>query len=274
MARLIAFVVLLGCALPMPTARAADPVVVNQSARAVSTLNGVLVYGREPHLKWMCLRRVGGTVLRAHGLARGCPGDLGVDRNGRVVLPFARERIKHGRVVSASWHVYDVKSDRVRPLAGVPSGKCAAAQVAIWGRRTAYSLRCSSKARNGLWVKDGRKTRRILDSTVLLERFVLRGGTLAGAVDTGPGDGPYEIDQLMVGGKRCVRPLEGSQGNFENEELFRFWIADGYFVWSSGYFLGGNAASGATSQSRGLFTSKVPSHCATPGPNGRFAFDP
>jgi len=272
--RLLVLTTLLGCALPISSARAADPIVVNQSARKVSALNGTLVYGREPHLKWECLRRVGGKVMRAHGLPRGCPGDLGVDRKGRVVLPFVRERVKHGTVVSASWHVYDVKSDRVRPLRGVPSGKCAATQVAIWGRRTAYSLGCSSPARNGLWVKDGKKTQRILDSTVLLEGFVLRGGTIAGAVDTGPGEGPYEIDQLMVGGKRCVRPIEGSRGNSENEELFRFWIVNGYFVWSSGYFIGGNAASGATSLARGLLTSKVPSQCATPGPNGRFEFNP
>jgi hypothetical protein len=270
--RLSAVVVLGSCALPLASARAADPLVVNQSAREVSALDGNLVYERKQHGKWLCMRSVGGKVSVAHGVpAPGCEGRMALDSNGRVVLQFFRERVKHGKVISVRRYLYDVKSDRVRRVTGLPAGMCHFDPWAIWGRRTVYGVGCSSKARNGLWVKDGKKTQRILNSAQSVEALALRGGTLAAELNVFAQD--IQRYQLMVGGKRCVRAIEGSTSSLENEDLAGLWIANGNIVWSTGYFRGDRAGE-PPSPYRAFLTSKVPAHCATPGPNGRYEFDP
>ncbi|HEY0630769.1 MAG TPA: hypothetical protein VGC98_01840 [Thermoleophilaceae bacterium] len=268
--------VVCGLALPVAAASAADPVVVNQSARAVSALGGDLVYLRKPQGKYVCMRRVAGKVSRASGLPPidGCSRRMAVDSKGRVVVVFPRYRTHGNTVLSARWYVYDVKSDRARPLTGLPGGMCPTDPVVIWGKRMAYAVSCASKTRNGLWVKDGKRTQRILASATDLGRLVLRGDTLAGSLDVGPGDGPFRIYQLMVGGKRCVRAIEGSEGNSETEDLAGVWIAGGNIVWSTGYFRGDGPGPSSGFPGRALLTSRVPSHCAAPGPNGRFEFDP
>jgi hypothetical protein len=271
--RLLVATTLLGCALPIASARAADPVVVNQSARQVSALNGMLVYERKPHGKWLCMRSVGGHVSTAHGVpAPGCGGTMGIDSKGRVVLPFARYRTKHGVIVSARRYLYDVKSDRVRSMTGLPSGMCPVDAFEIWGKRIAYTVGCASKKRNGLWVKDGNKTQRIVASSERIVSFVLRGRTLAGELNLFAQD--YQRYLLMVGGQRCVRAIAGANGNLETEDLSGLWIANGNIVWSKGYFRGDTTGSPAPSPDRGLFTSKVPSQCGAPGPNGRYDFNP
>jgi hypothetical protein len=273
MRRFLFLSMLLGCALPIASARAADPVVVNQSARQVSALNGMLVYERKPHGKWLCMRSVGGHVSRAHGVpAPGCGGKMGLDSKGRVVLPFARYRIKHGAIVSARRYLYDVKSDRVQALTGLPSGMCPTDPFVVWGKRIAYGVSCASKKRNGLWVKDGKTTQRILDSAQAVVTLALRGGTLAAQLNLAAQD--YQAYQLMVGGKRCVRAIPGSNGNLETEDLAGLWVANGNIVWSKGYFRGDSSASPPALSDRGFFTSKVPSQCGAPGPNGRYEFNP
>ena len=197
---------------------------------------------------------------------------MGLDSKGRVVLPFARYRIKHSAIVSARRYLYDVGSDRVRPMTGLPSGMCPLDGFAIWGKRIAYSVSCSSKARNGVWVKDGNKTQRIVAAPQSVLTFVLRGSTLAGELDLGAQD--YQRYLLMVGGKRCVRAIPGSIANLETEDLAGIWIANGTVVWSKGYFRGDSTGSPPASPDRGLFTSKVPSDCSAPGPNSRFEFNP
>jgi hypothetical protein len=271
--KLIVLTVLSALALPAASARAADPIVVNQSARQVSALNGMLVFERKPEGKWLCMRSVGGKVSVAHGVpAPGCGGHMALDSKGRVVLPFARYTIKHHFVQSARRYLYDVKSDRVRPLTGLPSGMCPLDPFVIWGKRIAYGVSCASKSRNGLWVKDGKTTRRILASAQRVEALALRGATLAGQLDLGAQD--YQRYLLMVGGKRCVRAIAGSNGNLETEDLAGLWIANGNVVWSTGYFRGDTTGPPTASPGRGFLTSKVPSHCATPGPNGRYEFNP
>ena len=273
MRRLLLFTTLLGCALPIASARAADPVVVNQSARQVSALHGMLVFERKPHGKWLCMRSVGGKVSVVHGVpAPGCEGRMALDSRGRVVLTSNVHRVKHGVSRTASWYLYDVGSDRVRPLKGLPRGRCADDDVAIWGSRIAYTVTCSSKKHNGLWLKDGKTTRRILDSSVPVEALALRGGTLAGLLNTSAQD--FQIYQLAVGGKRCVRAIPGSNGNLETEDLGGLWVANGNIVWSKGYFRGDSSASPPALADRGFFTSKVPSQCGAPGPNGRYEFNP
>jgi hypothetical protein len=271
-ARPVVIAVLFAFALQVANASAADPVIVNQSARAVSALNGDLIYLRKPQGKYVCMRRVGGKVSRASRLPPvvGCSYAMALDGKGRVIVLFPRYR-KHGNaVVSARWYVYDVKSDRVRPMNGLPGGMCPYDPVVTWRKRMAYAVSCGSKKRNGLWVKDGTKTQRILASAIGIGYLVLRGDTLAGGLDMGAQD--FQIYQLMVGGKRCVRAIEGSQGNSENEDLGGLWIANGNIVWSRGYFRGD--APGSGSPYKALLASKVPTHCAAPGPNGRFEFDP
>jgi hypothetical protein len=269
--KVAALAVLCAWALPLASARAADPVVVNQSARQVSALGGNLVYERKQNGKWLCMRSVGGNVSVAHGVpAPGCEGRMALDSKGRVVMVFNTHQTKRGVVRTASWRLYDVKSDRVRPLTGLPGGRCADDELAIWRSRIAYSVSCSSKQRNGLWLKDGKKTSRILASPQRVEGLALRGGTLAGQLDLGAQD--YQRYLLAVDGKRCVRAIEGSTSNLETEDLAGLWIANGNIVWSTFYFRGDTAGPGFPG--RGFLTSKVPSHCDTPGPNGRYEFDP
>jgi hypothetical protein len=271
-AKLAVLAALSALALPAASARAADPIVVNQSAREVSALHGKLVFERKQQGKWLCMRSVGGKVSVAHGVpAPGCEGRMALDRKGRVVLVFNTHQTKRGVVRTATWRLYDVKSDRVRPLAGLPGGRCVDDVVAIWRSRIAYSVSCSSKQRNGLWLTDGKQKHRILASPHTVVALALRGGTLAGLLNVFAQD--TQVYQLAVDGKRCVRPIEGSNGNLENEDLAGVWVANGNIVWSSGYFRGDTATT-PPSPLRAFHTSKVPSKCAASGPNGRYEFNP
>ena len=271
-ARVVVLVVLGALALPATSARAADPIVVNQSAESVGALDGNLVFERKVNGKFICMRLVDGKVSRAHGVpAPACPTGLTLDAEGRVVALFTRDRIRHHTVVSERWFVYDVKSDRARPVTGLPAGMCPLDdRVAIWGRRMAYQVSCSSKKRNGTWLKDGKKTQRILASPRTVVGLVLRGGTLAGLLNPSAQDS--RVYQLAVGGKRCVHAIAGSGGSLENEDLAGLWIANGNIVWSTGYFRG-DPAGMPPSPYRTFLTSRVPSHCTTPGPNGRYEFN-
>jgi hypothetical protein len=271
-AKLVLLGALCALALPAASAGAADPIAVNQSARQVSALDGNLVFERKQHGKWLCMRSVGGKVSVAHGVpAPGCQGRMALDSKGRVVLQFFRERVRHGKVLSVRRYLYDVKRDRVRRVTGLPAGMCEFDPWAIWGRRTVYGVNCSSTKRNGLWLKDGKKTQRILASSQGVEALALRGGTLAGQLDLGAQD--YQRYLLAVGGKRCVRAIDGSTANLETEDLAGLWVANGSIVWSTGYFRG-DTASMPSSPYRAFLASKVPSHCATPGPTGRYEFNP
>jgi hypothetical protein len=220
------------------------------------------------------MRRVGGKLLRAtHLPLPDCGGGaMGLDSHGRVISLFSVYVSKGSTLVSVRWYAYDLKSDRTRRVTGLPGAGCAVKALAIWLKRTVYAAECTSKKRSGVWATEGNKTRRILASAQFVDGFVLRGGTLAGIVETGPGDGPFEVYQFMVGWKPCVRAIESSRDNSENEELGGLWIVNGNIVWARGYYRGDPA--GLASPDRGLFTAKVPSHCAAPGPNGRFDFNP
>src|SRR3954471_20388826 len=150
-------------AVPATSAGAADPVVANHSAVSISALDGNLLSARKVQGKYVCMRRVGGKVSRATpvpGSACG-GGDLGLDSKGRVVYPFAVYRMKKGVRVSARWFLYDLKSDHARPFKGLPGGGCFVETALIWRKRLVYGTRCPSKKRTGLWVEEGKKTRRI-----------------------------------------------------------------------------------------------------------------
>src|SRR4051812_15617504 len=113
-------------AVAAPGAGAADPVVANHSAVAISALDGNLLSARRVQGKFVCMRRVGGKVSRATpvpGSACG-GGDLGLDSKGRVVYPFGVYRMKKGVRLSARWYLYDLKNDRARRIKGLPGGGC------------------------------------------------------------------------------------------------------------------------------------------------------
>jgi hypothetical protein len=256
-------------ALPAASARAADPVIVSQRILTGPTvLNGNMVYRQGPK-PGVCMRRVGGKLSRATRLPLpDCgAGGMNLDSHGRVVSVYSHARFKGGNLVSVRWYAYDVKSDRTRRVTGLPGGDCIVSALSIWRTRTVYAAKCSSKKRSGVWMKEGKRTTRVLASAELVEGFVLRGGTLAGIVDVDADT--FQAYQLMVGGKPCVRAIESSRDDPENKEVGGLWIANGNIVWARGYYPNDVPAPYA-----GLFTAKVPSHCAAPGPNGRFDFTP
>ena len=261
------------CGLTLLTAgaRAADPVVVSQRLQgSVSALKGNLVYPLEKTKgePYVCMRRVGGRLLRAHIPHRGCgAGDMVLGRRGRVIYLYPVHRSEGSAGVPVRWYAYDVKSDRTRRVTGLPGGGCIVSDVGIWRKRTVYAAECPSEQRSGVWAKDGQKTTRIFASTHLVDGgFVLRGGTLVG-IDQSEDD--IDVYQLMVGGKRCVRVIESAHDNLAREEIGGLWIANGKIVWTRGYYPERPPESFA-----GLFTAEVASHCAAPGPNGRFNFYP
>ena len=259
---------LCGLALPAASARAADPVIVSQQLQGgVSALKGNLVYPlrNKKGEPFVCMRRVGGKLLRAHVPREGCGArSMGLGARGRVIDLYP---VYGSKGVPVRWYAYDVKSDRTRRVTGLPGHGCVVTALAIWRKRTVYAAKCPSAQRSGVWARDGKKKTRIVASTDFAG-FVLRGGTLAG-IDGAEGEGDYDVYQLMVGGKRCVRAIEGTHDTSENEEVWGLWIANGKIVWTRGYYSGGPPESFA-----GLFTAKVPSHCAAPGPDGRFNFYP
>jgi hypothetical protein len=265
---LVFLAALCGLTLPTASARAADPVIVSEQLQVgFSALNGNLVYPlkKTKGEPYVCMRRVGGKLLRARIPGEGCgAGGMGLDRHGRVIYVYP---VYARTTVPVRWYAYDVKSDRTRLVTGLPRRGCTVAALAIWRKRTVYAARCPSEQRSGVWAKVGKKTTRIVASTDFAG-FVLRGGTLAG-IDGANGEGEFDIYQLMVDGKRCVRAIESANDTSENEEVGGFWIANGQIVWARGYYPGDPPQPYA-----GLFTAKVPSHCAAPGPNGRLNFYP
>src|SRR3954470_17384176 len=105
-------------ALPVTDARAADPIVAHDTVlSSLHAFRGTLVYKKRTGKKtgvWM--RRVGGKLRRAKRIPAGAVdvGEMGLDSKGRTVLHVA---------TSASNYIYDVASDRRRPLKGLPSGR-------------------------------------------------------------------------------------------------------------------------------------------------------
>src|SRR4051794_17389955 len=104
-----------GLTLPAASARAADPVIVSDHLQGgLTALGGNLVYPlkKTKGKFYVCMRRVGGKLLRAHLPRGGCgAGTLGLDRRGRVVYLFP---LYLSEGVPMRWYAYGVKSDRTR----------------------------------------------------------------------------------------------------------------------------------------------------------------
>jgi hypothetical protein len=76
------------------------------------------------------------------------------------VLPFVRETLTPEHyLINPHWWLYDVAGDRVRPLRGLPGGKCTPVNVAVWRNRIAYHSQCQSNA--GVFLRTGGHTRRV-----------------------------------------------------------------------------------------------------------------
>src|SRR4051794_6259870 len=91
-------------------AQARDRVIAHDATiRSIYALGGDLVYSRGADGAWM--RWVGGKLTKASGIPRdGGASAIGRDAKGRTVLTFA---------LSGKWYVYDLASDRARPLGGL-----------------------------------------------------------------------------------------------------------------------------------------------------------
>src|SRR3954451_13688163 len=108
---------LYGPAAGTASARAADPVVVNQRVLfGPSALDGNLIYvAKTASGARVCMRNVGGKLRRAHLSASYCGGGpMGLDSRGRVVYMFAIYPKKGGLYTSVPWYAYDLKGDRTR----------------------------------------------------------------------------------------------------------------------------------------------------------------
>src|SRR3954451_3816358 len=114
---------LCGPAAGTASARAADPVVVNQRVLfGPSALDGNLLYvAKTASGTRVCMRKVGGKLRRAHLSASYCGGGpMGLDSRGRVVYLYAIYRRKGASGVPVRWYAYDLKGDRIRQVKGAP----------------------------------------------------------------------------------------------------------------------------------------------------------
>jgi hypothetical protein len=249
-------------------ARPADPVLAHDTLiRAIYPLDGDLVYLRAarplPHRVWMA--RFQGHLRRAHGIPRrALAGDIGRDAKGRKVFTFAVAR-KNGFDVATKWFAYDLAHDRTRPLHGLPAD-CIVEWAAVWRGDTAYTAACKDAASSGVFVRQGKRARRV-SADPGGQRVVFRGGTLAVVFDDGSDD--FFVLQWMANGAKCVKRIDASFGD-ATSELGWFprdlWVANGYLVWTMG-----------DPQSRpdfAILAAKVAPGCATPGPVGQLAFAP
>jgi hypothetical protein len=250
-------------------ARAADPVVAHDTLiRSIYPLDGDLVYFRAgsslPQRVWMA--RVRGHLRRARGIPqRAVPGDIGRDGKGRKVFTFAVERRKKFTVVSSKWFVYDLVHDRTRPVHGLPAN-CVVGWLSVWRGSMAYTAGCKSAASSGLFVRQGKRTRRVSPDPGG-QRLVFRGGTLAVVFDDGSDD--FFVLQWMANGKQCHRRIDTSFGD-ATSELGWFpsdlWIANGSLAWTMGDW--------RSRPDFAILAAKIAAGCAAPGPVGLLPFTP
>jgi hypothetical protein len=253
-------------------AHAADPILAHDTKiSSISPLGGDLVYRRDvrpvPKRVWMAL---------FHGRlrhARGIPdkrtifsGDIGLDAKGRKVFTFGSWHQKNGVILSTKWFAYDLASNRTRPLGGLPA-KCVVGWAAVWRGSMAYTAGCKSDSKSGLFVKQGKSTRRVSRDPGG-NPLVFRGGTLAVVFDTGLDD--YVVKQWMSNGRQCEHWIDSSYGDATPGGTAwapsGLWTTGGTLTWTMGY--------PPSQPDFGILTAKIPQGCATPGPIGKLAFTP
>jgi hypothetical protein len=268
---LVAVLAVLALSQPAPAHAAGAPVANDTMIRNVYPLGRDLVYRRgtvpsSPQRTWM--RRVGGRLLPARGIPRqgALGGDIGRDRRGRTVFTFPIPQPNSGAGFARSrWFVYDLASDRARPIRGLPERDgCFVNHVSLWRSRMAYEAHCDKESKSGLFLRQGRHTQRLLKSPEL-EALVLRGGTLAGIAQDVFGD--YSVAQYTRRGKRCLRYADASFGRGEGPFLpTGLWIANGHLTWAMGH---PDSFPGFA-----ILSAKLTGGCGKPRPVGLLALSP
>ena len=247
------------------SARAADPIIARDTLiQSIWPLDGDLVYYRSvqplPERVWMARFRG-----RLH-VARGVPpeagaGDIGRDAKGRKVFTFAVRSAGGG----PEWFVYDLRSNSTRPLSGLPSD-CAVDWVSLWRGSMAYEALCEGDQSSALFLRTGKRTRR-LESSLGVLGVAYRGGTLAVTLEDGL-DNAY-VEQWAANGKRCIRRIDSSFGDATNNDGWYptgLWMLNGYVAWAMGDF--------NVRPDFAILAAKVARGCKAPGPTGLFSFRP
>jgi hypothetical protein len=256
--RLAAAASLCPLVLSLP-AQARDRVIARDTAiQSIYALGGDLVYHRSvkpPAGAWM--RWFDGRPSRARGIPQDASaGAIGRDARGRTVLTLA---------VSGKWFAYDLARDRARPVHGLPA-RCATTWLSVWRRSMAYTALCKDDAESGMFVRQGRHTRKI-SSDPYGNDLVFRGGALAGIFDTGLDD--FVVVRYAANGKPCTKLVEPSYAGAEDPNGWwpsDLWIGGGSLTWMMGHWY--------ARPNFALLSAKLPSRCAAPAPVGRYPFTP
>jgi len=238
------------------SAVAKDRVLARDSHVArIWALDGTLVYeratgpfGQRPaRRRWM--RVVNGHVAPARGVPTAThahefvlASSIGLDRSGRVVMTFERERLRPTdipgafRVGSVQWWIYDVTSDSARRLSGLPptGGDCPIANVSVWRERLAYGD-CRA-----LYVRAGKRTQRVRVPRGFgwspgqgSRMFSLRGATLVAEL-TDFSDANF-VWLLANATGSCRQQVPDATGGVDNSRAFsesQFWLSDRYITWT------------------------------------------
>src|SRR3954471_24648074 len=164
LALVIAVAGLIAALAPPSPARAADEIVARDTLiQYVWPLDDDFVYRRlgrtRPKRVWM--GGFPGELRRARGIPQGASsGGIGLDANGRKVFTFSVQRYKQGYLLSSKWFVYDLARDRTRAVRGL-AAKCPVYWLAMWRESTVYTTRCKNPDENGVFLRQGKRTRRL-----------------------------------------------------------------------------------------------------------------
>lgn len=269
--RLLALALALVFALP-GSASAADPVVVQDThVSRVFELAGVTLYqrgasGRKPPPKRAWVRVVNGKSRVAKHIPGGRPGDIGRDWKGRVVLTFGIERQRNGHILARRWWIYDIMSDRARPVQSLPGGPCIVEDLVVWRSRKAYNATCNSDKQGGVFFRTGTRTQHVVTGHQTLPSLVLRGSSLAGIIEDGDGD--RQLWRFVDGGRKCFRPIANTYAAAEWDwRPTRVWFSGRHLVWTMGGWYG----SGPTVA---VLAAKRTGECQTLGRIGLLPFKP
>ena len=256
----------IGAALVVPASAGADELVVRDSkVGGVWAADGLFLYQRAGNSvrrplerRWM--RVVDGKAERARGVPRwAVMQDLSRDAAGRPVIPFSVRRQSGVRRWTSRWWLYDLRSDRARPMSHIPSQTCigtrwvstscdeCVSSVATWGRSRAWS-RCLD---GGVFLRRHGRTIRVADREAT--HLTLRGGTLVGEVEGRHSTGVLAL--LAARGKRCGTTFDATALEDDGVDRGRVWLTGNDVVaFESGVFVG----------------TRLPRGCAAPGATGAF----
>jgi hypothetical protein len=276
MRRRIALVAVLVGMVAAPAPAAAQDTVVARDRYPIiagQALGKTIVYQRTVPRKLRKHRSLYMRVIHGHRSPAHLPKNtfgveaIGRDRRGRVVVPILRETLTPQHyLVNPHWWLYDVARDRIRPLRGLPGGRCTPVNVAVWRSRIAYHTQCKKKP--GVFLRTGRHTRRVSRLAVydISRPLVLRGRMLM--MISGAGDGDFTLWRLVAGGKTCKTRLIPSTSPPDHDfSINAFWLSAGRVSWWMEHSfesvqppLAGNLVLGATLDG-----------CSPPGPTGSYA---